>query len=118
MSASTTRELPAAGMAGTTFPSARPSQILRSLTSLHWCKRHIRRDDRGPVAQYCAIGRLADEGGFDWGAWDEEHDERSNAARFVRQTYGLKANQVKAIMYRNDVDDLDAVIKFLETRGL
>ena len=37
--------------------------------------------------------------------------------QFVRHTYGLKANQVKAVMYRNDVDDLDAVIEFLEQRG-
>jgi hypothetical protein len=118
MSASITREMPAPGSTMLEFPTARPSQILRSLTGLNWCKRHIRLVDRAPVTQFCAIGRLADEGGFDWSAWDEQHDERSNAARFVRQTYGLKANQVKAVMYRNDVDDLDAVIEFLEKRGL
>lgn len=100
------------------FPTARPSQILRSLALMNWCKRHIRLTDRSPVAQHCAIGRLADEGGFNWSDWDETHDERSNAARFVRQTYGLKTNQVKAVMYRNDVDDLDAVIEFLEKRGM
>lgn len=100
------------------FPAARPSQILRSLTEQNWCRRHIRLNDGSPVMRFCAVGRLADEGGFDWTSWDEQHDERSNAARFVRTTYGLKANQVKAVMYRNDVDDLDAVIEFLERRGM
>ena len=118
MSATTTLEQATPDIAPVEFPLARPSQILRSLTDQNWCKRHIRLTDRSPVPQHCAIGRLADEGGFNWGDWDEANDERSNAARFVRQTYGLKANQVKALMYRNDVDDLDAVIEFLEKRGL
>jgi hypothetical protein len=118
MNASTTPEMPVCAPATIEFPSAKPSQILRSLTRLRWCKRHIRRIDRASIAQHCAIGRLADEGGFDWSGWDEQHDERSNAARFVRQTYGLKTNQVKAVMYRNDVDDLEAVIDFLEKRGM
>jgi hypothetical protein len=118
MNAQTMGETPAPAPAIVGFPSAKPSQILRSLTRRNWCKRHIRLVDRASVAQHCAIGRLADEGGFDWAAWDETHDERSNAARFVRQVYGLKTNQVKAVMYRNDVDDLDAVIEFLEKRGM
>jgi hypothetical protein len=106
------------GVAPIEMPSARPSQILRSLTAQRWCRRYIRLTDTGPTAQFCAIGRLADEGGFDWDTWDECNDASSNAAHFVRHTYGLKANQVKAIMYRNDVDDLDVVIDFLERRGL
>jgi hypothetical protein len=118
MSASITREMPAPAPIILEFATARPSQILRSLTRLNWCKRHIRLVDRAPVMQHCAIGRLADEGGFNWSTWDEQHDERSNAARFVRQTYCLKANQVKAVIYRNDVDDLDTVIEFLEKRGM
>jgi hypothetical protein len=118
MNAQTTGEMTAPAPANVEFPSAKPSQILRSLTRMRWCKRHIRLLNHAPMAQYCAIGRLADEGGFDWATWDEAHDERSNAARFVRQVYGLKANQVKAVMYRNDVDDLDAVIDFLEKRGM
>jgi|SRR5947209_15252554 len=118
MNAQSTREKPVVAPAIVEFPSAKPSQILRSLTRARWCRRHIRLCSHGPAAQHCAIGRLADEGGFDWAGWDETHDERSNAARFVRQVYGLKANQVKAVMYRNDVDDLDAVIEFLEKRGM
>lgn len=118
MSAASSVESPAATIGVIDLPMARPSQILRSLTPAHWCKRHIRLADGAPGVQHCAIGRLADEGGFDWNSWDEGNDEHSNAARFVRQTYGLKTNQVKAVMYRNDVDDLDAVIEFLEKRGL
>lgn len=118
MIASSTMEMPLTGAAPLDMPTARPSQILRSLNAPNWCQRHIRLNEGAPVTQFCAVGRLADEGGFDWATWDEQHDEYSNAARFVRRTYGLKANQVKAVMYRNDVDDLDAVIEFLEKRGL
>jgi hypothetical protein len=117
MIASPTTEKAVTSVGALDFPVARPSQILRSLNEQNWCKRHIRLNEGSPITQFCAVGRLADEGGFDWAAWDERHDEHSNAATFVRHTYGLKANQVKAVMYRNDVDDLDSVIEFLEQRG-
>lgn len=99
------------------LPTARPSQILRSHPSARWCREKIRRTGDDGTVQFCAVGRLADEGGFDWCEWDGKSHERSNAAVFVRRLYGFTTNQITAIMLRNDRYDLDAVIRFLEARG-
>jgi hypothetical protein len=98
------------------IPLARPSQILRSHSTARWCKEKIRRASEDGTIQFCAIGRLAEEGGFEWSAWDGKNHERSNAAIFVRRVYGFTFNQITAIMLRNDRYDLDAVIEFLERR--
>jgi hypothetical protein len=90
---------------------------LRSQPAARWCREKIRRTTPDGTIRTCAIGRLADEGGFDWRTWDGENGERSNAALFVRRTYGLTFNQITAIMLRNDRYGLDAAIAFLEARG-
>ena len=113
--------MPATTAAETTstvvLPIARPSQILRSQPASRWCKEKIRRAAEDGTVQFCAIGRLADEGGFLWREWDGKSHEWSNAAVFVRRLYGLSFNQITAIMLRNDRHDLDAVIEFLDRRG-
>ncbi|HEX8918587.1 MAG TPA: hypothetical protein VF898_08795 [Chloroflexota bacterium] len=97
---------------------ALPSQILRSHARRRWCRWKFRRATRDGRIQLCAIGRLADEAGFDWRHWDGRSHEQSNAAVFVRGVYRLTFDQVTAVMLHNDRTGLDAAIAFLEGRGL
>jgi hypothetical protein len=99
------------------LPLAKPSQILRSHPSARWCAEKLRRTDDTGAQRFCAIGRLADAGGFTWSEWDGRNCEYSNASVFVRRLYGFTFNQITAIMLRNDRHGLDEVIRFLEERG-
>jgi hypothetical protein len=99
---------------------AKPSEIVRGLPESRWCAGMLSGQCADGHMAYCAIGILAEEGGFDWSRLPDGLGVTShtfNAMGFVEDTYGVPFEILERAFRFNDSLGKDAAADWLEFCG-